>query len=94
MTPDPQRIQRCSSGVRGFAPEKHHWFDRMVTCSLGCFYNHAHYKDMEQDVLKNKTVKEVTDTLRAACMDKIKAVCHANSEEVVGGISINLAEAL
>jgi hypothetical protein len=80
--------------LRGFAPEKHHRFDRMVTCSLGCFYNHAHYKDTDQDVLKNRTVKEVTDTLQAACVDMIKAVRHANGEEVAGGISFNLAEAL
>jgi len=80
--------------LRGFAPEKHHRFDRMVTCSLGCFYNHAHYKDTDQDVLKNRTVKEVTDTLQAACADMIKAVRHANGEEVAGGISINLAEEL
>ena len=52
--------------LRGFAPEKHRRFDRMLTCSLGCFYNRAHYKEMDELSLKTKMMKRITDAIQAA----------------------------
>jgi hypothetical protein len=78
--------------LRGFAPEKHRRFDRMLTCSLGCYYNRAHYKETDQFSLETRTVKRVTDSIQAASAYAIKSIRHANCEEVEGGKSTQPAE--
>ena len=79
--------------LRGFGPEKHHRFDRMLTCSQGCWYTHAHYKDMDEVSLQTKTVKTVTESIQAACAYVIKTIRSANGEEVKGGTATETQEA-
>jgi hypothetical protein len=83
-----ERITCISCGyptLRGFAPDKHQRFDRMLTCSQGCWYTHAHYKDMDDILLKTKTVKTVMESIQAASAYVIKTIRGTNGEEVLGG---------
>ena len=77
--------------LRGFAPEKHRRFDRMQTCSWGCFHILAHYKEMDESSLQTKTVKKITDAMKAASAYTIRTLRHANGEEVA--MSTSPAEA-
>ena len=57
----------------------------MLTCSQGCWYTHAHYKDMDDVLLKTKTVKTVVESIQAASAYVIKTIRGTNGEEVLGG---------
>jgi len=63
----------------------------MQTCSSGCFHILAHYKEMDESSLQTKTVKKITDAMKAASAYTIRTLRHANGEEVA--MSTSPAEA-
>ena len=65
---------------RGFAPEKHLRFDRMQTCSYQCFHIRSHYKETDEENLKKRTVKGVTNAIHASSAYFINSLRHANCE--------------
>ena len=71
--------------LRMFGPERHLRFGRKECCSSGCYITHAHYKEEGEDLLREQTVKRVTDALRAATSVAIKTLRKTNAEEVAGG---------